>query len=153
MSFREMTKEYTEQFDVLTRQLAVKAIKDLRAEGRSYRWIYTAFVQKNKKDWEKFGFGLCWNNRFVKQVDARIAREDAAVQEESFDDFWNSELDLTSTPLTSTPPAPQEALPTSPTFTNGDGRSLKAHSPSPTCSQELTLEEKIAQLRAEMAAR
>lgn len=64
----ERVKNYIKQLDKETQEQANKCIKDLRGEGFKWSWIYTALSIKNPEDWNKWGFGLMFNEAYRAQV-------------------------------------------------------------------------------------
>lgn len=74
MNNMERVREYINQLDDKTQELANKAIKDVRAEGFKWSWIITALEIKEPEEWEQWGFGLFFNRTFRAQVEKELTK-------------------------------------------------------------------------------
>lgn len=82
-------KEYLSHLSKRTQRIAIKAIDDVFALGRDWRWIATALSKKGYSTWEEWKFGLWFNKEFDKSVRAAIQREDEA-QELDLNEFYSN---------------------------------------------------------------
>ena len=79
----EKVQEYISKLDSETQELAQKAIRDMRQEGKKWSWIITALEIKQPQEWEKWGFGLMFNDTFRAQVEKKLRRIRKQFQEEA----------------------------------------------------------------------
>lgn len=82
-------KEYLSHLSKHTQRVAIKAIQDVFALGKDWRWIATALTKKGYSTWEEWKFGLWFNKEFDKSVKAAMQREDEA-QELDLDKFFSN---------------------------------------------------------------
>ena len=74
-NYPESIQEYVSTLNQETQEKAVRAISDLRQKGMPWLWIETALNLKPKNDWEQWGFGLMFNDKFKAQVDTKHSRK------------------------------------------------------------------------------
>lgn len=86
-------KEYLSHLNQRTQRVAIKAIQDVLALGRDWRWIATALTKKGYSTWEEWKFGLWFNKEFDKSVRAAIQREDEAEKLDLEEFFSNYDIE------------------------------------------------------------
>lgn len=79
----ESIQEYVNQLNQDTQEKALKAIEDLRQKNMPWLWIQTALNLKPKSDWEKWGFGLMFSDKFKAQVDKKHDEAKRAMRNDS----------------------------------------------------------------------
>lgn len=90
MSYMRDVQEYVESLSPTSQDMAKSAIKRLRKESPSgqpdWHWLLTALNAKKKDDWERWGFGLLFDNGFRAQVQKTLKNENQ--NEFNSDDIW-----------------------------------------------------------------
>lgn len=90
MSYMRDVQEYVESLSPTSQDMARSAIKRLRKESPSgqpdWHWLLTALNAKKKDDWERWGFGLLFDNGFRAQVQKTLKNE--KQNEFNSDDIW-----------------------------------------------------------------
>lgn len=79
----EKVQEYISQLNPDTQELANKAIRDMREEGFKWTWLLAALQIKEPEEWERWGFGLLFNDTFRAQVEKKLKRIRKQSQEQS----------------------------------------------------------------------
>ncbi len=74
-NYENDVKEYIRELDAATQKKAVVAIQDAQKEGRDWLWVSTALRKKSVNEWEKWGFGLFFDNKFQASVYQQIERD------------------------------------------------------------------------------
>ena len=82
MSYKEQVMEYGKNLKSESQKDLLSAIKKTIEDGYSYQWIITALNHKDKECWEKFGFGLFFNQGFRTEITKKMNKK-----EESFFDL------------------------------------------------------------------
>ena len=82
MNYKEQVIEYGKNLKSESQKDLLSAIKKTIKDGYSYQWIITALNHKDKETWEKFGFGLFFNQGFRTEITKKMNKK-----EESFFDL------------------------------------------------------------------
>lgn len=77
----ELVQEYISNLNKETQELANTAIKDMRAEGFKWSWLLAALEIKEPEEWEKWGFGLLFNNTFRAQIEKNLNKSRKQIKE------------------------------------------------------------------------
>lgn len=74
-NYENEVKEYIKELDAVTQKRAVVAIQDAQKEGRDWLWVSTALKKKSTHEWQKWGFGLFFDQKFQASVYQQIERD------------------------------------------------------------------------------
>lgn len=74
-NYENEAKEYIKELDTATQKRAVVAIQDAQKEGRDWLWVSTALRKKSTHEWQKWGSGLFFDQKFQASVYQQIERD------------------------------------------------------------------------------
>ena len=108
MNYKEQVMEYGKSLKSESQKDLLSAIKKTIKDGYNYQWIITALNHKDKETWEKFGFGLFFNQGFRTEITKKMNKV-----EESFFDFDSLPDDDSSVPSSCASRSASTAVPSS----------------------------------------
>lgn len=81
-NYEHEAKEFISKLNEESQRKAVIAIDDLMNsdERKDWRFVAAALKKKSITNWELFGFGLLFNNRFIASVFKQIERDDESSE-------------------------------------------------------------------------
>lgn len=57
------------------------SLKQLKSAGRTNQWVFLALNDREPANWEKWGFGLLFNEKYITYIDKLVAVDNTSDEE------------------------------------------------------------------------
>lgn len=77
------------------KEFIARTLKDLKKLGKSNKWIYFGLRGKEIPNWEKWGFGLLFNEKYQEYIEMELETDSISDEEtlNMFNELTGSEIE------------------------------------------------------------
>lgn len=94
MTYKEKIMRELKEFSDKSKGDFLLSYQQLKNEGKDNEWIYLALIGKDMKDWETYGFGLMFNDKYRKHINMKYNKRhtDEELKTKSIETILNETL-------------------------------------------------------------